>query len=187
MYAGMNLESSAALGLPILIGVLLVFCGRRLFWVFVGGIGFLAGLHFAPMIAPDQPQWMILLIGLALGLVGAVLAILLQRVAVAVTGWFAGGLLAIRIASALGWQDQTTVWVAFIIGAIVAALVFSLLFDWALIAFTTFSGALLICDAFTLTAPVEMLLFAILVVVGAFVQSRAFAPPPETPAAGHHV
>ena len=100
----MSFEHSAAALLPILIGLLCVFFGRRLFWVFVGGIGFLAGLHFAPLVAPGQSQWMILLIGLALGLVGAVLAIVLQRVAVAAAGWFAGGLLAIRMVAALGWM-----------------------------------------------------------------------------------
>jgi hypothetical protein len=180
----MTFENSASLFVPIAIGGLLVFFGRRLFWVFVGGIGFLAGLHFAPALAPGQPPLVILLIGLALGLVGAMLAILLQRAAVAVAGWFAGGLLAIRMAAALGWNDPVAVSVAFIVGAIVAAVIFSLLFDWALIALTTLSGALLVCDGLTLAPQVEMLIFAVLVIVGAFVQARSLAPPPEIPATG---
>ncbi len=176
------LETSAATGVAIVIGLLLVFFGRRVFWIFVGGIGFLIGVQFAPQLAPTQPQWMILLLGVLLGIVGAVLAIVLQRVAVAVAGWFAGGLLAIRLAEALGWSDTTVVWGAFILGAIVAAVMVSLLFDWALIALTTLSGAVLVSDGLSFAPTVEWVIAAALVVVGALVQARDLAKPVEAPA-----
>src|SRR5262245_39868498 len=120
--------------------------GRRLFWLFVGAIGFVAGIHFAPLVAPGQPAWVFSLLAVVLGILGAVLAVVLERVAIAVAGWFAGGLLASRLVVELGWSNQQATAIAFVVGAIVMAIVFSVLFDWALIGLTAVMGALMICD-----------------------------------------
>jgi hypothetical protein len=167
----------------LVLGLALVFVGRRLFWLFVGAVGFVAGVHFAPLVAPGQPAWGPLLIAAGLGIVGAVLAVLLQRFAVALAGWFAGGLLASRLALELGWSSQTGAAIAFVVGAIVVAIAFSLLFDWALIGITTVIGALMICDTIALSPAVKWIIAAVLVVVGFMVQARALASPPEQPAA----
>ncbi len=171
------IESSAAMGLAIAVGLLLIFFGRRIFWIFVGGIGFFAGMQFAPMLAPTQPQWIILLFGVLLGIIGSVLAIVLQRVAVAVAGWLAGGLLAIRLAAVLGWSDPTIVWVVFILGAIVAAVLFSLFFDWAVIALTSLSGAVLLCDGLSLAPTMELMISVVLVAAGFLIQARDLVKP----------
>ncbi len=170
-------EASIAAVLSIIAGLSLVFFGRRIFWVFVGMIGFIAGMHLAPMIAPDQPQWVILVIGIVCGIVGAVLAILLQRVAVAIAGWSAGGILASRLAAEFGLTDPTISWVAFVIGAVIAAVIISLLFDWALIVLTTLSGALLVCDGLAFPPMVEWMIGAVLVIVGILVQARDYLNP----------
>jgi hypothetical protein len=47
----------------ILIGTVLLTLGRRLFWLFVGIIGFAVGFHFAASVW--QPQSQLLLIGVA--------------------------------------------------------------------------------------------------------------------------
>ena len=182
-----NLEASAAAGLAMALGLLLVFVGRRLFWVFVGAIGFFAGMQVAAALAPAQQQWIILVIGIVLGIVGAVLAMLLQRVAVAVAGWFAGGFLASRLALALGWSDQAALVIAFFIGAICVAIIFSLLFDWALIGLTTLTGALMFCDALRLAPSAEWTIAAVLAAAGVLVQARALIKPPEQPAGGRRV
>ena len=174
----MNFMDTTAAGiLSIVLGLVLVFVGRRLFWVFVAAVGFIAGLRFAPELASDQPQWIIVTIGVVLGIVGALLAMLLQRVAVAVAGWFAGGFLATRLASGFGLTDETMVAVAFVAGAILAAIVFSLLFDWTLIALTAVSGALMVCDALQLAPAAEWLIGAVLVGAGLLVQASTLVKP----------
>ena len=64
----------------ILIGAVLLTLGRRLFWLFVGFIGFAVGYHFAASMW--QPQSQLLLIGVAAleGLVGAVAAVFFQKI-----------------------------------------------------------------------------------------------------------
>ena len=63
-------------------GILLLFLGRKLFWLFVAVVGFLLGLTYAPQLLSNQPQSVILTISLITGLLGALLAALLQKLAV---------------------------------------------------------------------------------------------------------
>ncbi len=168
------LHHPTADALSIIIGLLLLLVGRRVFWIFVGGVGFFTGLNLAPTLIPGQSQLLIFLVAVTLAIVGAILAIVLQRVAVAVAGWFAGGALAARLMIAFGWSDPSVLWLASIVGAIIAAIVVSLLFDWALILLTTFSGAVLICDALTISPTLKWIIGIALVVVGIFVQTLDF-------------
>src|SRR5262250_2545012 len=62
----------------IVVGVALLLFGRRLYWVFVAGIGFLTGLEFASEVLPGQPDWVILVAALVAALVGALLAVMAQ-------------------------------------------------------------------------------------------------------------
>lgn len=165
----------------VALGLLLLFLGRKLFWVFVGVFGFLAGVQIAPRVAQGQPELILLLIAAGLGILGAILAIVLQRVAVAVAGWFAGGYLAVRFAVAWGWQGESTLWISFIVGAVIAAIVVSLLFDWALIVLSALTGAILVSDALAWGQSVELIVAAILFVLGALTQSHLLERP-ELPA-----
>ena len=72
-------------------GILLLFLGRKLFWLFVAVVGFLVGMTFAPELLPNQPDSVILVISLITGLLGALLAAMLQKLAVALAGFAAGG------------------------------------------------------------------------------------------------
>lgn len=161
----------------VALGLLLLFFGRKLFWVFVGAFGFLAGLQIAGRVAQGQPELLLLLIAAGLGILCAVLAIVLQRVAVAVAGWFAGGYLAVRLALSLGWQTDSTLWVAFTIGAILAAILVSLLFDWALIVLSALTGAIIVSDALPWGRIVEIIAAAVLFALGALTQARLLERP----------
>jgi hypothetical protein len=155
----------------LLVGALLLFFGRRLFWVFVGAIGFVAGVHIAGRLAAEQPELLRLLFALGLGLIGALVAVLLQRIAVAVAGWIAGGYLAYRLAVGFGLEPEWLRWAAFIVGAVVAALLVSLLFEWALIVLSALTGAVLISDASPWSGqPIGVVVIAILFALGALAQ-----------------
>ena len=68
----------------ILIGAVLLLVGRRLFWLFVGGVGFLVGFNFAGQALQEQPQWVIFSVAIGVGLVAAIFSIFLQRAVVAI-------------------------------------------------------------------------------------------------------
>src|SRR5215510_11349638 len=103
----------------IVVGVAMLLFGRRLYWVFVAGIGFLTGLEFAPEILPGQPDWVILVAALVAALVGALLAVMAQAFVIGAIGFVAGGGVALRFIRALGIAADTPTWIIVLIGGIV--------------------------------------------------------------------
>lgn len=136
---------SAVLGLVA--GVLLLIAGRRLFWLFVGLVGFFAGLRFAPVILANQPEWMQLLIAILFGLPGMLLAIVLQRAAVAVAGFLVGGFFAADLFGIDVAHPGLAEVLIFVVGGLVAAVLSLWFFEGALIFLSSLVGAGLIVDA----------------------------------------
>jgi hypothetical protein len=169
----MNLEQLQLSPVPqVLVGLVLVLLGRKLFWLFVGVVGFLAGMRFGAQLVTGQSDIVVLTIAIGVGLLAAVLAIVLQRVAVALAGGIAGGMLAMRLAVLLGVTGETAGWIFFAVGAILAAILVSAVFDWALIILSALIGASMVSDVLPFDATARFVSMIVLFVVGAFVQSR---------------
>ncbi|HTG43400.1 MAG TPA: hypothetical protein VK633_02590, partial [Verrucomicrobiae bacterium] len=75
----------------VIVGIVLLFFGRRLFWLFVAGAGFAAGLFFARDHFHIQSDWLVLAIAVMADLIGALLAVLAQKLAIGLGGGLAGG------------------------------------------------------------------------------------------------
>jgi hypothetical protein len=73
----------------MILGIFLLFFGRRLFWLFVGVAGFIAGLTLVPQIISGQSELVILLIAIIAGIIGAFLAIMLEGFAILIAGFLA--------------------------------------------------------------------------------------------------
>lgn len=83
-----------------LIGIVILLFGRKLFWLCVAAVGFAAGVEIAPHLVNEPSPLLALTVALVLGLIGALLALFLQKIAIAVLGFLAGGKLAGAIAAA---------------------------------------------------------------------------------------
>ena len=159
----------------LVVGVALLLFGRRLFWLFVAVIGFMAGWYFVLGGGHRAPTGGGLLVALLAGLVGLVLALLVQKVAVAIAGFFVGAYL---VANLLGWQLpplRPTEQLVLLIAGVVAAFIALALFDLALVVFSAIAGAGLILDNVNLLrvgANVRLLLLVVLAAVGAAFQAR---------------
>jgi hypothetical protein len=162
--------------LTALLGAALLVVGRRLFWIFVGAVGFIAGLEWGATVIGKQPETVRLIFALAVGVVGAVLAVFLQRFAVALAGGVIGGMFFVRLAETAGFAGQSVPLFAFILGAVLAALLVLVLFDWALIIFSSLAGGTVLADLFVPQRTLEMIVALILCIVGIVVQSRGRAP-----------
>ncbi|HEY2381411.1 MAG TPA: DUF4203 domain-containing protein [Terriglobia bacterium] len=159
----------------LLIGIAILLLGRKLFWLFVAAIGFAAGVELAPQIIHQPAPMVTLIIAVVLGLIGALLAFLLQKLAIAVSGFLAGGWFAIRVYTLLS-MHVTNTQVVFIVGGILGAILFLALFDWALILFSSVVGARFIATAIVLSQTSRSILFILLIVVGIVVQSSMLSP-----------
>jgi hypothetical protein len=157
--------------ISLAIGIILLLLGRKLFWLFVGAAGFLAGLDLAErfVTGPDITK---LLIALIIGIVGAFLAILFYRVAVAIGGFLIGGYLAVHLVNYFGISVQPSmIWVPYLIGGVIGAILILMLFDWALIILSSFAGASLIVHSVSLRQFNITIEFIVLVIIGILVQA----------------
>src|SRR3989442_15059137 len=89
------------------IGVVILLFGRKLFWLCVAAVGFAAGVELAPRLIHEPSTLLALTVAIVLGLIGALLAIFLQKIAIAVVGFLAGGKLALAIAAAFFVQHAS--------------------------------------------------------------------------------
>jgi hypothetical protein len=154
----------------VIVGVAILFFGRKLFWLFVAALGFAVGIEIATYFMRDPPLWMMLVISLGLGVLGALLAIMLQKLAIAVAGFVAGGRLASALLAAFFMDYSHYRGITFVIGGIIGALLLLALFDWALILLSSVEGAHLIGNGIVLPQSGAVILFCALVVIGVVVQ-----------------
>jgi len=153
-------------------GVLLLIMGRKLFWLFVAIVGFLVGLTYIPEILPGQPDSVILAVSLIAGLFGALLAILLQKFAVALAGLAAGGYVTHYLLQMITLDVGQYQWLAIAAGALVGAAMAGSMYDWALVILTSGSGAALITQYLSIEMPFSAVLFAGLTIFGIIAQAR---------------
>jgi hypothetical protein len=166
-------QQTVTLG-SLMAGLLLLVFGRRLFWLFVAVVGFYGGMTLAARLTDSASA--LLLVGVIVGLIGAALAVFLQRGAVLLGGFMAGGtLLTGLIGSLLGGPGQGG-WLPFLIGGILGAILMSVVFDWALMILSSLLGAVLVAayvrQAVGLAQPLGTLLIVGLFIIGFVLQSR---------------
>ena len=152
----------------VLLGIALLVAGRRLFWLFVGALGFIAGLQIASLI-PNISEGTALVIALIAGVAFALLAIFLQRLAVGIAGFLAGGFIFTTLAARLGLEGLSN-WVIYIVGGLIGIALVMLLFDWALIVFSSSAGATLILQSFPSQTVAAGVIYFILILAGILVQ-----------------
>jgi hypothetical protein len=196
------------------LGLLSLFLGRKLFWLFVGISGFLLGLLIGGVVGMgngwDWPA--ILLVGLLLGVGAAVLSIYLQKPMASLAGFMMGGLLAavLYILVRYGTDFATRLmfggpgpetWILFLAGGVAAAVFVWATYEWALIVLSSLAGALMTFAGlfgfipFNLPGILYLAILVGLAALGIYVQAQmmsktravmvAPAPAPLPPAASY--
>jgi hypothetical protein len=153
----------------VLLGVIVLIAGRKLFWLFVGAAGFVVGIAVAQRFFGDQPELVLLGIALVTGILGALLAVFLQRLAVGLAGFVAGGYALMVLVDALNLHFGTAgLW--FLVGGFIGAVLMVALFDWALIILSAVGGAGMVINGlggvFDLGRLWTVLLFVLLFIIG---------------------
>ena len=164
------MHSSATI-VGVVLGVVILFFGRKLFWLCVAAVGFAVGLQIAPLLVNEASSVLALVIAVVFGILGALLAVFIQKIAIAVLGFLAGGKLATAIAAAFFVQHAQYSTIIFVIGGIIGAILLLAVFGWALIVVSSFIGAYLIQSAIVLPPTGLTLVFIGLAILGIFVQT----------------
>lgn len=153
-------------------GITLLLFGRRLFWFFVAAIGFAAGYLLARDLWPGANPVLIVALSAILGLIGALLAVFLQKTAIGISGFLTGGYVTFHLLSLALAGSDTLPWAGFVIGGLFGAMLLSAAFDWALVFLSSIAGAMLIVRSIGLPGGAEAIAFALAAVGGILFQTR---------------
>src|SRR5438477_9319220 len=159
--------------LSALIGAAVLFFCRKLFWLCVAAIEFAARVTLASHLVNEPTPLVQLTFAILLGFIGALLALFLQKLAIGLAGFLAGGRLAVGLVATFLVQYASHYWLIFIIGGLIGAVLLLMLFDWALIFVSSLIGAHLITSAISLPPTGEVLLFTALVLLGFLIQAAS--------------
>src|SRR5208337_3438824 len=154
-------------------GALLV-AGRKLFWLFVGVIGFLIGVQVATRFFHGS-DLMTIIAGLGLGVIFAVLAIFVETLAIGIAGFLGGGYILLSFAGFFGLDKGIIAWIIFIVGGVIGAALIAALLDWALIIISSLAGSSMIINAFHFGRSMAALIFIVLLFIGIAVQASVLS------------
>jgi hypothetical protein len=158
-------------------GGLMLFLGRDMDWLFSLGLGLLVGFKLTTLLATDSPQWMFIVVILAVGLISVLSYLVYPEASYIVTGFLFGGYLLSEFGSDLlkaffGFGLSGSTWIIFFVGAVVGAVILGLTKEWGIMFSTALTGAFLVADLFTgLSALAEALIASGLFIIGSLIQA----------------
>ena len=176
VFAGVLRLSVLILALQgLFLGLMVLFYGRRSFWVFASVVGFVLGMWLAVGINANLPAWAQPLLALVLGMAGAALGFFAPRPAAAIIG----GLVLALLGVALAYSSGAVPWLQWLIAValgFVGVYLFWRLLDWALIVGSSLLGAILVAlslnNLFDFTRGLGVLPFLLFLAAGIIYQAR---------------
>jgi hypothetical protein len=159
--------------LTLAAGLVLVFAGRRFFWLAAALVAFLFTFSFFEAIFGGG--WVGLIVAIVVGAIFAWLATRFVRIVGYIVGALAG---AAGLPILLGLFGINWGWFLMaLIGAVLGFLLMLFLFDWGLILLTTWAGANAVTGAITnqwsVGTTVATIILVVLLAAGIFVQASA--------------
>ena len=161
------------------IGLLMVTMGRQLYWLFVGGIGFIFGIFLANRYYSGQSDWALLFIALLAGIAGGLFAYSLQNFAIAASGLLTGGYLVYTLLISIGSERDLIFNALVVLGGLIGLLLVLLSIDWALIILSSLAGAALIVQSISYGQTVLAILFFTLSILGIIIQTLRWKQEPD--------
>lgn len=166
--------AEGALGPPwlwVVAGLLLLLLGRQLYTALLGLLGFFVSYGMLADVA-TLPSDVRLLVAVGIGVVSALLAFVVRKVAVAVAGAMLGAGAALWASGFYGLKVEVLWWVVTAVAALLGAWLLRQVFETALIVVSSFIGALLIVAAVDLQGLPAHAAVAVLIVAGVAFQMR---------------
>jgi hypothetical protein len=156
---------------PIVLGLLLLFLGRKVFWLFVGAVAFIVVMTIVPQYIKHYEST-VFYVALGVGILAAGAGWFFQKIALRLAGFLAGGYVFFSLWEKYASTDVLPWWLPFVLGGILGAVLLSFLFEWALIILSSATGAFLVSQQFHLETNFSIGLMAVLALVGIVVQSK---------------
>lgn len=135
------------------VGAVLLVAGRKLYWFFTAAVGMIAGILLSGILLDAENMTWRTIFAVVGAVLGAILAVALQKIAIGIVGFVAGGLGAIFLWRILELPEEgRMLLLPFILGGIIAAVLVILAFEYGLIILTSWGGATLISRELSATS-----------------------------------
>lgn len=154
----------------VMLGLLALVYGQRMFWMFVGIAGFLAGWELIRILPVEQVPLFFMAGGIASGTIAALLAKYLEPIAIFVAGFLAGAYLALVISAFIGLMVPGLLWGA--VGGFMGAVLVGMFKDWAVMILSSLVGAGAMTSQLGLDVGYMLLVFLGLTAIGIYTQVR---------------
>lgn len=158
----------------VLIGTLVLLTGYRLYWVLVGVAGFLVGSSLAEQMWPGLTPAALFATACLIGLVGVLIALVAQKLAIATAGFAIGTYTLATAFMAFGFDSTAWGWLALGLGGVGGGLLAFLVFDLSLIVLSALGGAFMIADVLPWDHRIKLLALAILGTLGLAIQTKQY-------------
>ncbi len=153
----------------LILGIGLLFAGRKLFWLFIAAAGFFVGVELTTRFWHGS-EWLSIIVGVVIGILFALLAMALKTIAIGLAGFFLGGSILLSLANAFGVERG--IFVLYLIGGVLGVIFISIFFDWALINISALAGASMVTQTLGISRPAAGIVFLVLFIIGIAVQAR---------------
>ncbi|HSQ76002.1 MAG TPA: hypothetical protein VLT13_10615 [Bacteroidota bacterium] len=159
--------------IQIVVGVALLAFGRKGLGLFLGAIGFFAGISLVNHFFPTASQGLLFAVALAGGVLGMFIAFFIKKVAVGAAGLLGGGYIGYLVGVNFGWDQQGFPWIPVLICGVIGIVLAFFLIKWALIILSSVLGAFLVVQALNINPAFGTIIFFVLLAGGILFQLRS--------------
>lgn len=164
-------------------GLISLLFGRRFFWLFLAIVGFIGGFFVGASLFPNAGTLVHILLGLILGVVGALLSQVAPVVIAAIVGFFAGGAALVALANTISDPSRAIALLILIVGGALSAYLVTKAFNSAIVVISSISGAAALSSLGTehlnLGGTIHFIIFLVLFVIGILFQFNLVKPHEE--------
>lgn len=158
--------------IKLILGFVLLAFGRKLVWLSIALVGFIAGFSAAQSFIPDPSIWYVIGVGIIVGLLFVLLARFVKNIAFGLGGFLLGAYLVNSILEVMKLELGTLSWIFILMGGALGAFFLLAAFELGLKVLSSFAGAILIVQTLPSTFAFKQIAFLALIILGVVIQSR---------------
>jgi len=173
-----NVLGGIAALILLVVGILTLFYGRRLFWVFAALIGFIFGLMIASQLTPDMADFIRILIAIGVGTLCGIMTVYAEKLMIILVGFLGFGISGYLLISLFDFSSLVN-WIIFLISGSIGAVYITRHIEWVVIIVSALLGSLMVSIGVSKFVHtnflIDLLVFIALLSVGIFFQKKVLS------------
>lgn len=160
--------------LTFIMGAVLLVFGKKLLTLSVAIVGFYISFTVIPMVFNNIPDTQLFITSGIIGIILFFLSKFVEKIAIFIVGMLGGGIVSLSLLNLFQIDFLNTIpqWALFLIGGCIGIFAASFIFDWILMLLTTFFGAYLLLNLFSLPFLLNIVFYLVLCLIGILFQYK---------------